>query len=78
MADQLIKSWFNDLRNLAYDVEDILDEFNTEAPRRKLRAESKGSSNKVQKLLCSYVAGLSLCSSVKFSAGMVSKMKKNF
>ncbi|KAK1570564.1 hypothetical protein Q3G72_003823 [Acer saccharum] len=28
--------WLDDLRDLAYDVEDILDEFATEALRRKL------------------------------------------
>ena len=76
MTDQSVTRWLNDLRNLAYDVDDVLDEFNTEAMRRKFRAESKASSSKVQKLLFSSVAELSLYSSAKFSAGMVSKMKK--
>jgi hypothetical protein len=31
-----VKKWLDDLRDLAYDAEDILDEFATEALRRKL------------------------------------------
>ncbi|KAK3188553.1 hypothetical protein Dsin_028114 [Dipteronia sinensis] len=36
LTDNDVKMWLDDLRDLAYDVEDILDEFSTEALRRKL------------------------------------------
>ncbi|KAJ9174464.1 hypothetical protein P3X46_013103 [Hevea brasiliensis] len=39
LANRLVKIWLTELRDLAYDVEDILDEFATEALRRKLMAE---------------------------------------
>ncbi|KAH9686015.1 putative disease resistance RPP13-like protein 1 [Citrus sinensis] len=35
-TDQSVKLWLGELQNLAYDVEDLLDEFETEALRRKL------------------------------------------
>lgn len=41
-----VKDWFNDLQNLAYDVEDILDEFNTKA-----KLESKVETSKVKKMI---------------------------
>ncbi|KAH9750158.1 putative disease resistance protein [Citrus sinensis] len=35
-TDRSVKLWLGELQNLAYDVEDLLDEFQTEAFRRKL------------------------------------------
>ncbi|KAH9684433.1 putative disease resistance protein [Citrus sinensis] len=35
-TDDSVKLWLGELQNLAYDVEDLLDEFQTEAFRRKL------------------------------------------
>ncbi|XP_024040609.1 putative disease resistance RPP13-like protein 1 [Citrus clementina] len=35
-TDQSVKLWLGELQNLAFDVEDLLDEFQTEAFRRKL------------------------------------------
>ncbi|KDO40434.1 hypothetical protein CISIN_1g048163mg, partial [Citrus sinensis] len=35
-TDQSVKLWLGELQNLAYDVEDLLDEFQTEVFRRKL------------------------------------------
>jgi hypothetical protein len=40
----VIKQWLDDLRDLAYDVEDILDEFTTEALLRKLKGENQAST----------------------------------
>ena len=34
LRDRLVKNWVEDVRNLAYDVEDMLDEFATQ--KRKL------------------------------------------
>ncbi|XP_040999304.1 putative disease resistance RPP13-like protein 1 [Juglans microcarpa x Juglans regia] len=43
-----VKAWLDDLRDLAYEVEDILDEFATEALQRKLMAvESQASASMI-------------------------------
>ncbi|KAB1213092.1 putative disease resistance RPP13-like protein 1 [Morella rubra] len=44
--DAGIKKWLDDLRNLALDLEDIVDEFDTEALRLKLVGENQASSSK--------------------------------
>lgn len=36
IADGAVKSWLYELRDLAYDVDDILDEFTTKALRHKI------------------------------------------
>ncbi|KAF2293710.1 hypothetical protein GH714_004246 [Hevea brasiliensis] len=41
MTNQLVKIWAEKLRDLAYDVEDILNEFDFEAQRRKLEAGAR-------------------------------------
>ncbi|XP_040998413.1 putative disease resistance RPP13-like protein 1 isoform X2 [Juglans microcarpa x Juglans regia] len=47
---RIVKQWLDDLRDLAYDLEDILDEFTTEAAlRRKLMGESQVSTSKDMK-----------------------------
>ncbi|XP_035542031.1 putative disease resistance RPP13-like protein 1 [Juglans regia] len=47
-----VKAWLDDLRDLAYDVEDILDEFATEAFQCKLMAgESQASASMVGNLV---------------------------
>ena len=35
LTEPLVGEWVNDLRNLAYDVEDVVDELATEAQKRK-------------------------------------------
>ncbi|KAG7942259.1 hypothetical protein I3843_16G093300, partial [Carya illinoinensis] len=42
-----VKAWLDDLTDLAYDVEDVLDEFFTEASQRQLIDESQASTSKV-------------------------------
>ena len=39
MTSRLVKIWLDELQDLAHDADDILDEFATEALRRKLNAE---------------------------------------
>ncbi|KAL5803848.1 hypothetical protein ACOSQ3_030648 [Xanthoceras sorbifolium] len=44
--------WLDDLRDLAYDAEDILDEYATEALRRKLKIEEhQASTSRARKLI---------------------------
>ncbi|KAF2293675.1 hypothetical protein GH714_004100 [Hevea brasiliensis] len=45
MTNQLVKIWAEKLRDLAYDVEDILNEFDFEAQRRKLEAGARKQKN---------------------------------
>ncbi|XP_040992302.1 putative disease resistance RPP13-like protein 1 [Juglans microcarpa x Juglans regia] len=49
-----LKEWLDDLRDLAYDMEDILDEFATKVLRRKLMGKSPTSTLKVKKLASAY------------------------
>ncbi|KAL6327401.1 hypothetical protein AAG906_019714 [Vitis piasezkii] len=48
-----VEKWLRDLRDLAYDMEDVLDEFATEMLRRKLMAERPqvSTTSKVQNLI---------------------------
>ncbi|WKA02330.1 hypothetical protein VitviT2T_020533 [Vitis vinifera] len=53
ITKQSVKTWLGDLRDLVYDMEDILDEFAYEALRRKVMAEAdgEGSTSKVRKFI---------------------------
>ncbi|KAI8546028.1 hypothetical protein RHMOL_Rhmol07G0083900 [Rhododendron molle] len=52
MTDQGgIKLWLEDLEDLAYDLDDVLDEFVTEALRRKVMEEPQASTSKVRALV---------------------------
>jgi predicted unusual protein kinase regulating ubiquinone biosynthesis (AarF/ABC1/UbiB family) len=46
-----VKCWLDDLKDLAYDMDDILDEIVTEALQRKLTAENQASTSKVRHLI---------------------------
>lgn len=52
-----VNLWLEDLRNLAYDIEDLLDEFTTESAESKSQAEP--STSKARSLLPSCCFGLS-------------------
>ena len=49
VTSKFVKIWLDELEDLAYDVDDILDEFATEALRRELNPEPNKS--KVQKII---------------------------
>ncbi|KAL6311831.1 hypothetical protein AAG906_025780 [Vitis piasezkii] len=52
MTKQHVKAWLAHLRDLAYDVEDVLDEFGYQVMRRKLVAEGDAAStSKVRKFI---------------------------
>ncbi|XP_059445248.1 putative disease resistance RPP13-like protein 1 [Corylus avellana] len=71
-----VKLWLDDLRDLAYDVEDILDEFSTEALQRKLKGgddDDQASTSKVRKLIPTCCTGLTP-SALKLNLRLVSKI----
>ncbi|KAL2514473.1 putative disease resistance RPP13-like protein 1 [Forsythia ovata] len=57
-ANRAVKEWLNDLQDLAYDLDDLLDELNTEALQRKLM-ENEDSTSKVWKLIPTCCTNLS-------------------
>ena len=70
-TSRLVKIWLDELEELAYDTDDILDEFSTEVLRRKLNAEP--STSTVRKFIPACCVGLSP-SSFMFDANMRSKI----
>ncbi|KAL7234403.1 hypothetical protein ACSBR1_017913 [Camellia fascicularis] len=50
IENRAVKMWLEELTDLAYDLDDILDEFATEALRRKLTLESQAASTSKSKL----------------------------
>ncbi|KAL6326905.1 hypothetical protein AAG906_012181 [Vitis piasezkii] len=52
IKDTAVKMWLDDLKALAYDIEDVLDEFDSEARRRSLvEGSGQTSTSKVRKLI---------------------------
>ena len=50
ITKQSVRAWLADLRNLAYDVEDVLDEFNYDVKRRNLVSDA-ASTSKVRRFI---------------------------
>nr|POF09487.1 putative disease resistance rpp13-like protein 1 [Quercus suber] len=69
-----VKTWMAELEDLAYDADDILDEFATEALRRKVKAE-EATTSKIRKFVPACCVGLNP-SSIMFNADMRSKIKE--
>ena len=74
MTNRLVKMWLDELKDLAYDVEDILDEFATEALQRNLMAIPQPSTSKVWSFIPSCCTSFS-ASAVKFNFRMGSKIE---
>ncbi|KAL4313168.1 hypothetical protein GQ457_01G002040 [Hibiscus cannabinus] len=77
IKDEGVKSWLEDLQDLAYDADDILDEFAYEELRLKLqKTQAQASTSKVRKLLPSCCTGSDFTpSSFLFKNAMIPKMK---
>ncbi|XP_042964927.1 putative disease resistance RPP13-like protein 1 [Carya illinoinensis] len=74
---EVVKAWLNDFTQLAYDVEDILDELSTEANSQRIMLidESQASTSKVGNLATACVNRLSP-SVFEFKITMRKKIKK--
>ncbi|KAL6327454.1 hypothetical protein AAG906_019767 [Vitis piasezkii] len=68
MTNPRVKMWLDELGDLAYDVEDILDGFATESLRRNLMAETQPSGT--ERSTSSFTPN-----AIKFNAEMLSKIK---
>ncbi|KAB1227684.1 putative disease resistance RPP13-like protein 1 [Morella rubra] len=53
VASTLVKKWLDELKDVVFDAEDILDEIDTEALRSKLDDDLQSTSNKVRKYISS-------------------------
>ncbi|KAK9200556.1 hypothetical protein WN944_015754 [Citrus x changshan-huyou] len=71
LTDEAVKMWLDDLQDLAYDAEDILDEFATQALESKLMAQNHDSSGQVLSFI---PAGLNP-NAIMFNYSMGSKIK---
>ncbi|XVF18689.1 hypothetical protein REPUB_Repub11eG0044600 [Reevesia pubescens] len=72
-----VKKWLADLQDLAYDVDDILDEFAYEALRLKLQKnQAQASTSKVRKLIPTCCTSCFTPASFMFNNAMVFKIKK--
>ncbi|XVF82358.1 hypothetical protein PTKIN_Ptkin16aG0040500 [Pterospermum kingtungense] len=75
LRNESVKLWLTDLQDLAYDVDDILDEFATEALGRKLMKKHQASTSVAQKFKPTCCTGLDP-SSVMFNYKMMSKIRE--
>ncbi|KAJ9671111.1 hypothetical protein PVL29_027211 [Vitis rotundifolia] len=77
MTSPAVKNWLCQLRDLAYDAEDVLDEFATELLRHKLMAErpQTPSTSKVRSLIHTCCTSFNPCHIV-FNVKMGSKIKE--
>ncbi|XP_043816740.1 putative disease resistance RPP13-like protein 1 [Manihot esculenta] len=76
-ANRLVQIWLSDLRDLAYDLEDIIDELATEVQQRKLEDEPVHPKNKVHKFFCVMCGGGNLnLNTIKFNVEMVAKIEE--
>ncbi|XVF82339.1 hypothetical protein PTKIN_Ptkin16aG0038600 [Pterospermum kingtungense] len=75
MRDDAVKIWLTDLQDLAYDVDDILGEFATEALGHKLMKKHQASTSIIQTIKPTFFTALHP-SSIMFNYKMMSKIKE--
>ncbi|KAG2664582.1 hypothetical protein I3760_16G088600 [Carya illinoinensis] len=69
-TERSVKHWLDDLRDLAYDAEDILDEVATEAALRPtLMGDNQASPSKVRKLVTAVFTSLTPSARIKTRLG---------
>ncbi|KAL9437302.1 hypothetical protein AB3S75_023207 [Citrus x aurantiifolia] len=71
LTDEAVKMWLDDLQDLAYDAEDILDEFAIQALESKLMAQNQDSSGQV----LSFIPASLNPNAIMFNYSMGSKIK---
>ncbi|KAL2514571.1 putative disease resistance RPP13-like protein 1 [Forsythia ovata] len=59
-ANRAVKEWLNDLEDLAYDLDDLVDKLNTEAVQCKLMETDEESTSQVQKLFSTFSNNFSI------------------
>ncbi|KAF3621364.1 hypothetical protein FXO38_31854 [Capsicum annuum] len=74
ISDRAVKLWLEDLRDLAYDLDDVLDDLSTEILWRKMMAEFNSKKSKVQKLLIPTCCTNLTPRTVKFNHSLESKL----
>jgi hypothetical protein len=74
-TNRAVKEWVDDLKDLAYDMEDILDVFATGALLHNLKGGDQVSTNKARNLITDCCYGLSP-SAIKMRFRLGSKIKK--
>ncbi|KAL1174509.1 hypothetical protein V6Z11_A04G017300 [Gossypium hirsutum] len=75
--DEGVQNWLGDLQDLAYDVDDILDEFAYQELRLKLqKTQAQANTSKIQKLIPTCCTGGNFSPiSFMFNAKMISKIQ---
>ncbi|CAA3030856.1 putative disease resistance RPP13-like protein 1 [Olea europaea var. sylvestris] len=76
-SNEAVKEWLKDLEDLAYDLDDLVDELNTEATRRKMKENheaNRPSTSMVRKLIPSCCTNFSFHDFMS-DRGMASKLK---
>jgi hypothetical protein len=74
VTSKFVKKWLDELEDLAYDADDILDEFATEALRCKM-VNAEPSTSKLRKYIPACCVGFNP-SSIMFDTNMRSKIKE--
>ncbi|KAL3748932.1 hypothetical protein ACJRO7_010078 [Eucalyptus globulus] len=64
-GEHLVKRWLDNVRDLAYDLEDLLDEFEIEAAKAKSKAESSTSKGQLKRKFPFFSRPRSLVSETK-------------
>ncbi|XWS32495.1 hypothetical protein CRYUN_Cryun23aG0163400 [Craigia yunnanensis] len=70
LTDRVVKIWLDELKDLAYDIEDVLDDFSTEALRQKSKEDSQTFTSKIRKSV------FSSFNQFAFNYKMASKIKE--
>ncbi|XP_062173711.1 putative disease resistance RPP13-like protein 1 [Alnus glutinosa] len=71
-----VKRWLDDLRDLAYDADDILDEFATEALRQKLTGGNHAGTSKVWNFIPACCTGFTPSHAIKINMRLGSEMEE--